>query len=95
MRYVARVSKVLHPEIHSIGTIEDGRVVRVAGMPLPTRVEIHLDGSPDEPCMMFRYDDDNAFCGDTWHQNLSEAFADAEYEYGITEDDFSPMDDVA
>ncbi len=88
MKYVARVIRVLHPGIHKIGTIRDDRPESVADMPLPNRVEIELDGGPDQGCMMYRYTDAGEFCGDTWHENLNEAIAQAEFEYGLGKQDF-------
>jgi hypothetical protein len=88
MKYVARVKQVLKTGIHQIGTIEGDDIVPVADMPLPTRIEIELEGGPDEPCMMFRYNDAGEDCGDTWHENLAQAFDQARFEYGLSEPDF-------
>lgn len=89
MKYIARVTQVLKPGIHKIGTIRDGKPVAVADMPLPNRIEIELEGEPSEPCMIYRYTDTGDFCGDTWHQNLEDAFAAAEAEYGLFAEDFT------
>ena len=93
MKYVARVTQILHRGIHKIGTIREGRPEAAADMPLPNRVEIELDGGPDQPCMIYRYTDGDDFCGDTWHQNLEDAFAAAEKEYGLSEKDFTGAED--
>lgn len=93
MKYVARVTQVLRPGIHKIGTICDGRPEAVADMPFPNRVEIELDGGPEQPCMIYRYTDGDDCCGDTWHQNLEDAFAAAEGEYGLVEKDFTLVED--
>jgi hypothetical protein len=66
-------------------------VVPVADLPLPTRVEIELEGGPNEPCMMFRYNDAGEDCGDTWHENLTQALDQAKFEYGLGEADFDPV----
>jgi len=88
-KYVARVTQVLRTGIHKIGTVRDGKVIPIAELPLPNRVEIELKGDPSKPCMMFRYTDSNDFCGDTWHESLDAAFGQAEFEYGILPKDFS------
>jgi len=88
MKYVARVTQVLHTGIHKIGKIGEGRPEAVADLPLPNRVEIELDGESTQPCMMYRYTDGGDFCGDTWHLNLEDAFAVAEEEYGLSQKDF-------
>jgi hypothetical protein len=93
MKYVAQVTQVLRPGIHKIGTIRDGTPEAVADLPLPTRVEIELDGGPEQPCMMYRYTDGDDFCGDTWHQNLTDAFAAAKEEYGLSQKDFTVVED--
>jgi hypothetical protein len=89
MKYVARVKQVLKTGIHMLGAIEGDKVVPLAELPLPTRVEIELEGGPNEACMMFRYNDADEFCGDTWHENLAQAFDQARFEYGLSEPDFS------
>ncbi len=94
-KYVARVKEVLRPGIHKWATIRDGRPVPVADMPLPNRVEIELDCGPDQPCMMYRYTDAGEFCGDTWHENLKSAFAQAAFKYGLSERDFVRIADDA
>jgi hypothetical protein len=57
-------------------------------MPLPDRVEIELDGAEAQPCMMYRYTNDDEFCGDTWHETFAAALEQAEFEYGLTRGDF-------
>lgn len=82
-KYVAFVKQVPQPGRHKIGTVRDGRPVAIADMPPPGRVEIELESGPEQPCMMYRYSDADEFCGDTWHENLRNAFKQAEYEYGF------------
>ena len=91
-KYVARVRQVLKPGIHKWGTLdEDGMPQGVADMPLPDRVEIEMDGTPRDSCMMIRCTDDGQFGGDTWHENLRGAFDAAEYEFGLVEADFERL----
>lgn len=61
MKYVAKVKRVLHEGIHRVNAIENDEVKAISHFPLPGRVEIELDGSEDEPCMMYRYTDDECF----------------------------------
>lgn len=44
---------------------------------------------------MQEYTDADEFCGDTWHENLRNAFKQAEYEYGLSERDFVQVVDEA
>ncbi len=80
MKYIAKVHKVLHPGIHRLIT-QQGRLT-TADMPLPDYVEI--DEGPHN-AMLYRYQNDGTFCGDTWHGSLAAAKAQARYEYGILE----------
>ncbi len=87
MKYAANVTKVLKSDIHKIGEVRGGQVHAHADLPTPNRVEIEA-ASPLAPCMMYRYTDMGEFCGDTWHETLADAFAQARYEYGLSEQDF-------
>jgi len=40
------------------------------------------------PFMMYRYNRDGDQCGDTWHQSLQDAFAQAAFEYGLRQEQF-------
>jgi len=88
MKYIAQVKQVLHSGIHTIGAIENGDVKWISQLPLPDRLEIELDGAEAEPCMMYRYTNEGALCGDTWHESLDHAFQQAEHEYGLKHGDF-------
>jgi hypothetical protein len=88
MKYVARVRQVLRPGIHTVGAIRADQVETVAAMASPTRLEIELEGTAADPCMMFRWNDAGDFCGDTWHEDLQHAFAQAAFEYGLSPEEF-------
>jgi hypothetical protein len=90
MKYVAIVTKVVVRGIHKLATIGDGEVRPLADLPDPHRVEIELDGSEAEACMMYRYTADGRFCGDSWHQSFAGAIEQANYEYGLDRVDFKP-----
>lgn len=93
-KYVARVAEVLRSGSHGVTTLEEGEVVPVADLPLPSRVEIHLEGGREDPCTMLRYTDADEFCGDTWHECLEDAFSQAEFEYGLSESDFEEVEEA-
>ena len=86
MKYVARVTQVLH-SLNKIGGVVDGEIRPIADMPLPDRVEIVPEESGGS-FMMFRYIRNGEDCGDTWHETLQNAFDQAEYEYGLREGNF-------
>lgn len=90
MKYIARVRQVLVPGIHHVAAVrDDGTVESLGPMASPSRLEIESEGGPGDPCMMYRYTEDGAVCGDTWHLNLAEAFEQAKFEYGLTEADWT------
>lgn len=93
MKYVANVKQVLHADIRKIGAIENDELKVVAAFPLPDRVEIELEGTETEPCMMYRYTNHGDFCGDTWHETFAHALEQAEFEYGLKRIDFEPVAD--
>ena len=93
MKYVARVKEVLASGIHMNGALENGRVRQASELPRPDRVEIEIDGTEAEPCMMYRYADDGSFCGDTWHQTFELALRQAAYEYGLARHDFQSIEE--
>jgi hypothetical protein len=89
-KYTARISRILQHGIHKIGRVTaDGRLTAGDPLPVPDRVEIRLETGADGPCLMVRYTDSGRFCGDTWHKSLGDAFAQAAFEYGLCEADFS------
>ncbi|BAU46689.1 hypothetical protein SVA_0107 [Sulfurifustis variabilis] len=94
MKYIAKVRQVLRKDIHKLATIEDGEVKVIGPLPLPDRVEIELDGSETEPCKMYRYTEDDEFCGDTWHETFEYALDQAAFEYGLKREDFEPVNDA-
>lgn len=88
-KYIARVTEVFRSGIHVMAKVQNGAVIPLAGLPLPDRVEIELEGGRENPCMMYRYTEANQSCGDTRHENLEAAFEQAKFEYGLDEKDFS------
>ena len=92
MKLVAHVRKVSETGIHGIGAIQDGEVSRVGDLPLPGRVVIELEDD-GVACMMYRFTKSGEFCGDTWHENLENAYSQAAFEYGLSKDDFVEMVD--
>ena len=63
------------------------------GEPQAERVEIEMSGGPEAPCFLFRFTRDGVLCGDTWHETLEGAFAQAAFEFDLGEEDFSPARD--
>jgi hypothetical protein len=95
MKYMARVERVLQPGIHKIAVSRGAGPPSMEDLPWPDRVEIEPEGGPDEPCRMYRYTQQDEPCGDTWHENLGAAFAQAAYEYGLSPREFVPLEEEA
>ncbi len=87
-KLVADVRTVLIDGIHSMGAVHEGQIRKGLPLPRPDRVVIEIDSEVDGPCMLFRFSTDGRFCGDTWHENLETAVAQANYEYGLVRGDF-------
>lgn len=88
MKLVAQIRRV-KKVVKQHGLTKDG----IENLPIADRIEIELEGDKDEPCMMFRYTNSGDFCGDTWHEDLKSAFAQAEFEYGIVTNDYLEISD--
>lgn len=86
MKLTARVEQVLQSDIHGIAVDRRDAEFVFTDLPLPTYVEIEVDDSGH--AMLYRYRDDGAFCGDTWHEALQDAKNQAKFEYGISEPDW-------
>jgi hypothetical protein len=91
-KLVARVTQVLRPGIHKIGTIREGILEAGPDLPFPDRVEIEFGGDIHEPCFVFRRTREGQFCGDTWHEDLEGALQQAHFEYGLARADFLEVD---
>ncbi len=91
MKHVAQVTRVLQTGIQTVGSLQNGKITPIAALPLPDRVEIVLEGGPEGPCRMYRFSKSGEFCGDTWHRTLADAYAQAAYEYGLSEEDFKAV----
>ncbi len=92
MKYVATITKVLHPE--RMGQIyENKELRRFAYLLTPVSVEIGLKDSTSEICRMFRYTYSGLCCGTTDHQSLNQAFSQATDEFGLTISDFKLIPD--
>jgi hypothetical protein len=89
MKYGARVTSVLHDGIHSVATGMHDHTIETIPLPVPTRVEIAV--AENGHAMLYRYQDDGRFCGDTWHATLEDAFQQAVFEYGIPIDRWQPI----
>ena len=87
MKHVARPREFKRPGMHTIGRVSGGELTKSGAMLLPDRVEIEPEPGGDH-YLLYRYTKAGEVCGDTWHEDLEAAFAQAEYEYGLTASDF-------
>lgn len=85
MKFKARVRENTGRTVHSQGTIVDGKLVHARQMPLAAWVELVED---EEHYFLYRLTLLGESAGDTWHETLKEAKAQAESEFGIQESDW-------
>lgn len=78
-----------HPaHVAAIGDVASRDVIQFVGLPdrrkrEPMQAATHLVIVPDDDgCMLIRFSDD-AFAGDTWHENDEHAKSQATSEYGL------------
>ena len=93
MKYITKLKQLLQSDIHKIGTIENGELKNGGLIPQADRVEIELEGSEIDPCIMYRFAKDDEFCGDTWHENFAAALSQAAFECGLKREDFKTLED--
>lgn len=87
MKLKARVRRVTGRTVHSVGSIIDGQPVSVESMPPAYWVELIEE---DGHYFMYRLTESGEFAGDTWHETLQAAKAQAKSEYEIQESDWKP-----
>jgi hypothetical protein len=74
---------------HSIGGIVDGKLVEISQIPVAKWVEIE---ETEEGFYLFHYNDDGECISDTWHQSVSEAMSQAEFEFNIKKADWREIE---
>jgi hypothetical protein len=94
MKYTARVKRVLVSGIHKWARRDSAGQLRYEDMPHPDYVFIEAGSGDNASCMMHRYKDDGAFCGDTWHESIIAAKHRAEVEYGLADSDWAVQKDA-
>jgi hypothetical protein len=88
-RLVATVLDAKGTTKHYVGLppeLNDGKDNRVL-MPVAAIVLIELgdgDSAGVGDCMLYRFTLDGSFVGDTWHETLTEAKAQADFEYVLS-----------
>src|SRR5262245_56636626 len=71
--------------VHSVGTIADGKQIPLGNMQPAVCVELD---QVDEHFFLYRFDQAGESVGDTRHETLNEAKAQAKFEFGIQESDW-------
>lgn len=70
---------------HALGTLGPDGPKSTGELSKSFRVEIVFD---ELGAFMLRYDKNGDFCGDTWHQTIEEAKAQASFEFNTNEADW-------
>ena len=94
MKYIARVKQVLVPGLHAWARRDSADQLQQSVMPSPDYVVIEAGEQDAAGCMIYRFRDDGTCVGDTWHENLVAAKHRAQYEYGLTDNDWSIQKDA-
>lgn len=85
MRLRPQVIKYTENTRYAIPEVADGRIVAYTSHPLPTWVEIVPD---KDGFFLFHLDQDEECVADTLHFSVDEAKRQAEFQYGITSDEW-------
>jgi hypothetical protein len=85
MRLRAKVTKSTGNTRHSVAEVVDGRNVAYTSPPFPSWVEIVIE---NDEFWLFRLDEEGECVADTLHFTLDEAKRQANFEYGITSDEW-------
>jgi hypothetical protein len=88
MKYIARVKQVTATGVHKWASKDANGKLEETDMPSPGYVVVDAGDGVHASCMMYRFKDGGTFCGDTWHKNFAEAKKQAQYEYGLTDEDW-------
>jgi hypothetical protein len=93
-KLVAPVRKMTGRAHHSLGTAsKEGHPIAAMPFAPATRVEIEPSDGASKACFLIRYDERGSFAGDTWHESLTAAKEQAEWEFGILMSDWREADE--
>jgi hypothetical protein len=73
---------------HTVGEFVEGKPVAVKSLPVPAWVEISAE---DGAFYLLHFNANGTCVADTWHQTLDEAKRQAEFEFGITPDEWTSV----
>lgn len=73
---------------HTVGEFIEGKLVPITFLPVPSWVEISKE---DGAFYLFHFDAEGVCFADTWHRTLDEAKHQAEFEFGISEAEWTPV----
>jgi hypothetical protein len=74
---------------HSVGKLEDGDLVESYVLPVPAWLEI---AQQQDGVFLFHYDARGKCFADTWHESVTDAQAQAEFEFGILPDQWELLE---
>jgi hypothetical protein len=88
MRLRALVNGSTGKTKHTVGKSVEGKPTPVASLPVPAWVEISEE---EDAFYLFHFDAAGVCFADTWHKTLSEAMHQAEFEFGISATEWTPV----
>jgi hypothetical protein len=86
MKLIADVKSFPNRVTHGVGTIVDEVPRLIEEFPKASRVEIEDDCGG---FYLIRYDENNEFAGDTWHETIETAKRQGQFEFGIADADWT------
>jgi hypothetical protein len=88
MRLRANVNGATGKTKHAVGEFVAGKVVPVKTLPVPAWVEISEENGS---FYLLYFDTNGNFLTDTWHQTVDEAKRQAEFEFGISAEEWTSV----
>lgn len=90
MKLKAKVEFVTGNASAFLGEIKDGVPVEREKLATPSSIVIQKE---DEGFLLLRYDALGEWVGDTWHESIEAAKAQAKFEFDVNEGDWQTCDD--
>ena len=86
VRYSAKIINNMHKTVHGVGRIEGGTPIMHSIVPDPEMVQIceKADG-----VYLLYMNSEGEVVADTWHASVGDAMKQAEFEFGILNDDWT------
>lgn len=82
-KYEAKITTATGSVKHTLGVLGVNGPEETKELPVAVRLEISVS---EDGIFLLRFDQNDDFCGDTWHRTIKEAKDQARFEFNVTED---------